>query len=297
MNWIESETKHFARYANLPPGNYVFKVMAANGDGVWNKVPKELNITIVPPFWKRTWFYVFIIGFSLVLVVTIIYLVFRWQHLKLKRELEINQKLEFERQRISRDLHDNVGAQLSYLISNVEWMLAHPEGKSDFEETQRLKSLSETGRNAILTLRQTIWAISHTELSLEDFADRFKQFAIKMIEFDKGIQLHFSEDFKGDATLSPANALHVFRICQESFNNSIKHSSCKNIRIQFVSDSEYLFQFILEDDGKGFDWDLAKKNGHYGLVNMESRAKEIGASFKVTSSLGKGTRIEVGLNQ
>ncbi len=296
LNWIESETKHFARYANLPPGEYVFKIMAANGDGVWNKEPREISITIVPPFWKRTWFYVFIVGFSLVLIVAIIYSFFRWQHVKLKRELEINQKLEFERQRISRDLHDNVGAQLSYLISNVEWMLAHPEGKNELEETQRLKALSETGRNAILTLRQTIWAISNTELSLEDFADRFKQFALKMIEFDEGIHLHFSEEFRNNSTLSPANALHVFRICQESFNNSLKHSKCKNIHISFFSSLECAFQFVLEDDGTGFNWEQAKKNGHYGLVNMESRAHEIGANFIVESNIGSGTRIEVSLN-
>jgi signal transduction histidine kinase len=225
----------------------------------------------------------------------LVYWVFQRQKLKLKRELEVQQKLESERIRISRDLHDNVGAQLSFLISNVEWMLAHPEAANEVEENSRLKALSETGRNAILTLRQTIWAISHTELSMDDFADRFKQFALKMIEFDQGIQLHFSEQFERKGNLSPANALNMFRICQEIFNNCLKHSQCKNIHIRFLSNSDFSFQCEIKDDGIGFNWETAKQKGHYGLVNIEARALETGAILKVDSKIGSGTRIEIGL--
>ncbi|MES2779581.1 MAG: triple tyrosine motif-containing protein, partial [Bacteroidota bacterium] len=176
-NWIQSGTRHFARYANLPHGEYVFKVKAANGDGVWNETPKEITINIKPPFWKTGWFYGLMIVFSILAVSGMVYFVISRQKIRLQRELEVQQKLERERLRISRDLHDNVGAQLSYLITNIEWMLEHPDQISESEEQQRLKALSEAGRNAILTLRQTIWAISNTTLSVEDFADRFKQFA------------------------------------------------------------------------------------------------------------------------
>ena len=64
-------------------------------------------------------------------------------------------QLEVERLRISRDLHDHVGAQLSYLISNLDWIVSHPDALEKEEELKRLSNLSDTGRQAILTLRQT----------------------------------------------------------------------------------------------------------------------------------------------
>ncbi|TAE81191.1 MAG: hypothetical protein EAY81_09925 [Bacteroidetes bacterium] len=290
-NWIQSGTKHFARYANLPPGKYVFQVMAANADGFWNNEPRNIFITIIPPFWKRTWFYWLIGLFGFTLLGAAFYVYNKRQQRKLERELEVQQKLEQERLRISRDLHDNVGAQLSYLITNVEWMLQHPDRLTEQDEQQRLQAMSEAGRNAILTLRQTIWAISHKSLNVDDFADRFKQFALKMLEFDKTVQVHFTEQIMPNKELSPAVALNLFRVCQEAFNNCLKHAKSKNIHIHFQSDSTTVFCFKITDDGVGFDWEQAKQKGHYGLVNMEARAGETNAELQVQSSIGKGTTI------
>ncbi|MES2689973.1 MAG: histidine kinase, partial [Bacteroidota bacterium] len=200
-----------------------------------------------------------------------------------------------ERLRISRDLHDNVGAQLSYLITNVEWMLENPDQLDEEEEKYRLQALTETGRNAILTLRQTIWAISHTSLSVEDFADRFKQFALKMLEFNKNIHVNFSESLETSNTLSPAVALNLFRICQEAFNNCLKHAKCTEVNIDFTSSATLTFEFIIADNGVGFNWDEAQRKGHYGLQNMQARAQETGATLQVSSALNAGTRLTLSL--
>ncbi|MCU0441696.1 MAG: histidine kinase [Bacteroidia bacterium] len=292
-NWIQSGTKHFARYANLPPGNYVFEVMAANADGFWNKQPRNIFISIIPPFWKRTWFYWLMGLLGFVAVGGAFYAYNLRQQRKLQRELELQQKLEQERLRISRDLHDNVGAQLSYLITNVEWMLQHPDRLTEQDEQQRLQAMSEAGRNAILTLRQTIWAISNTSLKVDDFADRFKQFALKMLEFDRTIHVHFTEQILPNKVLSPAVALNVFRVCQEAFNNCLKHAQSKNVHIHFQSDEKALLAFSIKDDGIGFDWEQAKQKGHYGLINMEARAKETNAELIVASEPGKGTVLTI----
>jgi signal transduction histidine kinase/ligand-binding sensor domain-containing protein len=292
-NWIQSGTRHFARYANMPPGEYVFKIKAANGDGYWNEIPRELRITITPPFWQRGWFYVLVfmaIGSG---IFALFFALVNRQKRRLKREIEVQHKLEEERLRISRDLHDNVGAQLSYLITNVEWMLQHPDRLTEQDEQQRLQAMSEAGRNAILTLRQTIWAISHNSLNIDDFADRFKQFALKMLEFDKGVQIHFTENIIMGKVLAPAVALNLFRVCQEAFNNCLKHAQCKAIHIHFESDDQTTFCFKISDDGIGFDWDQAKKKGHYGLVNMEARAKETDAELRVVSTIGVGTELTI----
>ncbi len=212
---------------------------------------------------------------------------------KREKELEAQQKLQFERERISRDLHDNVGAQLSYLITNIDWLLEHPDFINANESKMRLSTLSDTGKQAILTLRQTIWALNNKALSVEELADKFKQFAIKMMEFDNSIHIHFNEQIQLNNVLSPGVALNIFRVCQEALNNCLKHARCNHIEVSFISNSVTKFTFEIKDDGIGFDIDNAKKTGHYGLQNMKFRAKESGAELCFQSVKNEGTKVRL----
>ncbi len=293
--WIQSGTKHFARYSNLPPGTYGFMILAANADGTWSQEPKILIINIKAPFWRTNWFY-FLMGMLIIgFIISIIYLLIYRQKLKLNRQLKLQFELEQERLRIARDLHDNVGAHLSYLISNLDWMISHPEKLSAEEEKLRLENLTETGRQAILTLRQTIWAINNQALYIEDFADKFKAFAKKMLDFSAHINIHFEEEIIGKQKLSPGITLHLFRICQEALSNILKHADATNITVTFKSDKTNLFYFSITDDGAGFDTSVDYSNEHFGLVIMRDRAEECGARFSIHSELGKGTKVELSI--
>lgn len=290
---IESGTRHYARYANLPPGNYVLKLYGSNNDGVWSTQPKIIRINIIPPYWQTTWFY-WLVGLTIVLsVVGLIYIFINQQKQKLKRKLEIQRELEIERLRISRDLHDHVGAQLSYLISNLDWIVSHPDALDKEEELRRLSNLSDTGRQAILTLRQTIWALNNSELSVEEFADKFKSFAKKMLEFSANIHISFHENITKNNVISPGVALNLFRICQEALGNALKHSKASQIDVQFNSNEYTSFEFILTDNGVGFDTNNFAKEDHYGLLNMKSRAEEANAELLIESEIGKGTTVKI----
>lgn len=289
-NWIEAGKKHFARYANLPPGEYRLKIKAANSDGVWMNQPRVFYITIVPPVWKRTWFIVLAILISIAGLALVVFLFVRRQQAKLREELEVQHKIELERIRISRDLHDHVGAHLSYLITNMDWMAEHPE-EWETKGQEKLKSLSDAGRQAILTLRQTIWALSQQALTVEEFADRFKQYAIKMKEFNHAVDVVFDEKIMHNKMLSSTLALHLFRICQEALNNALKHSNASQIRIAFAADQHLTFRFEMTDNGVGFDYDAAIQNGQYGLRNMQARAAECSAHLQFQTSPGKGTQV------
>jgi len=206
------------------------------------------------------------------------------------RETQVIETANKEKERISRDLHDNVGAQLSFLISNLEWIAQHPETSTDKDVfSNRLNTLSESGRNAILTLRETIWAVSHQELTMEDFADRFKQYVLKMTEFNQELKITFKETINNNIPLSPVNALNTFRICQEAFHNALKHSQCTHIIIDFKAEESNL-KFTIIDDGIGFDPNR-EKDEHYGLANMKSRAAEMNGKLTIESSLNKGTTL------
>ena len=172
-------------------------------------------------------------------------------------------------------------------------MISHPEQLTAEEERKRLENLTETGRQAILTLRQTIWAINNKALHIEDFADKFKTFAIKMLEFNTEININFYEEININATLNPGITLHLFRICQEALSNILKHANAKSIRVEIKSNLEYLLYFKITDDGIGFDASNDYSKEHYGLEIMKERAKECGAELKILTERGIGTSVEL----
>lgn len=288
-SWFKAGNQHFLRYANLPPGAYKLHIKAANPDGVWGEA-KIIHITINPPFWKTNWFYLIAGILIIILFISILYLINQIQKNKIKREMLTRQKLEEERMRISRDLHDNVGVQLSYLITNLDW-LASQSDINENDYTARLQKISEAGRNAMLTLRETIWAINKKELSVEEFADRFKKYSLSFIEFNPEIQLEFKEKIESNFLLGPVAALNLFCIAQEAYHNALKHSGASKIIIEFYTFDQY-FHFSISDNGAGFDPNI-EKDGHYGMKNLKFRADEIQADLQILSNLNSGTTIIV----
>lgn len=291
-SWFYAGSQHFLRYANLPPGAYKLYLKAANPDGIWGEA-KIIQVVIHPPFWKTNLFY-FLIGLLfLSIFVSILYLINRFQKIKIKREMLTQQKLEEERMRISRDLHDNVGVQLSYLITNLEW-LSNQSNLNENDYLHRMQKISEAGRNAMLTLRETIWAINKKELTVEEFADRFKKYTLNFIEFNPQIQLDFKENIEDNLNLRPAVALNLFRIAQEAYHNALKHSQSTKIIIEFIAIGRHL-QFSITDNGTGFDPNV-EKDGHYGMKNLKYRAEEINAELQIHSNENTGTTVIVILN-
>jgi two-component system, sensor histidine kinase LadS len=139
------------------------------------------------------------------------------QREKLQMELDSQIRLQYERERISRDLHDNVGAQLSYIISNIDH-IAETQNKDE----NRLDDVANTAKMAILNLRETIWAINNEQITVEDFYDRFKFYATKQVKSHPEVQLVFSENIVHNHILNPNQALNLYRICQEALTNALK---------------------------------------------------------------------------
>lgn len=205
---------------------------------------------------------------------------------QVKIQTEVNHAQETERRRISRDLHDHLGAQMSYMVSVLE---NQHEGAG---QQKLFTALKETARQAIMTLRETVWAINNTSVTVENFSDRFKHYAHKLLEFST-TGIRYNEEIETDQVLSPAVALHIYRLCQEAFSNAVKHSAAKQIDVTVRTNSDYTFYFSVQDDGIGFDPENDKKEGHYGLENMKFRAQEAGAHFRIQSQPGKGALVEV----
>jgi signal transduction histidine kinase len=292
-NWIDAGDRRFARYAGLRPGHYVFKVKGANNDGVWGTEPTSIDITIVPPFWQTNWFIALAALLFILLSIGVGIGIQKIRQKKAIQALELQHKIQLERERISRDLHDNVGTQLSLMSKNIDGVINPRLDISDEEKIKNLSSISQTSKEVIFTLRETIWALNKEEISLEELSDKLKTFTQKLLELNKTCRLSFTEDIATDALiLSPSEAIHLFRICQEAITNSLKYANASSMQIT-ISTANGKYKICIADDGVGFDTGIHKPTAHYGLSNMKYRAGEINCDFSIDTMPGRGTTITI----
>lgn len=199
-----------------------------------------------------------------------------------KRKLEVKnlKDLEFERMRISRDLHDNIGAELTLITSKLDIKAAstpHIEEKNEFNE------LATLSREASGLLRETIWSIRQDAIQKGDLLEKISLFAEKRSEGK--LEMCTELEIDPNEEIISSNALHLYRIAQEAINNAMKYSKATRIDIKFSRNS-----FIIKDNGIGFD--LSNYSPGYGIQNMKQRSEEMGAEFVLTST-EKGTTVRI----
>lgn len=210
----------------------------------------------------------------------------RYQLRERLKEMEAAQKIHEERERISKDLHDNVGSQLTYAIIKMH------EKANETEDTDA-KDLVEVMRNTIGQLRETIWTIKRDEVTIGELSIRIRQYVQQLFKAGSKPECVFQEQLT-DASwkLSPMQSLNVFRIIQEALQNIMKHSQAQKVSVRIKSMEDGFLCFWIKDNGKGFQ--LPNDSGeHYGLQNMRERCEEMGAQFSIQSTLNKGTLVEI----
>jgi signal transduction histidine kinase len=227
-----------------------------------------------------------IIGLLIGVALIILLIVWRLNVIKLKKkliEIENEKKFQQDRERISRDLHDNVGGQLSYVMFSLE-------GNEELTQEKRMDKnhqLANALRDVTGNLRETIWTLNKEELSLQDIADKLKLYARNMFAYSS-TKLKFNESIEDDKPLNPVFALTIFRICQEIINNVFKHAQATELTITIVKNEN--IQITIADNGIGFASNSSDGNS-FGLSNLQTRAVEINAKLEITSEINKGTRI------
>ena len=194
---------------------------------------------------------------------------------------------EGERRRISADLHDNLGAQLSFIKRNVEFMLNKPDGFKASDEQRYLGYLNDIAKNAMIDLRETIWVLNKEEVYVQEFIDKLKYYLGQQLSTEN-IKWAIDDHIEVNWKLSSTEVMHLFRTVQELVSNVIRHSQAGRIIIEFKSMADHSYQLRVADDGKGFDL-KTKLTGHYGLSNIRKRAKELNAELQLTSGAGSGT--------
>lgn len=209
--------------------------------------------------------------------------VFIWRQRTRNRALRQQALLDLqnERVRISRDLHDNIGADLT-LISSA---LGSRSFRSSGIEKAELNVIQGYAESAMQQLRETVWAMRNESVSLAELQSRVSQYGSKMAG-SKGLQFSAVSAVKTDVQLSPVQTLHLYRVCQEAIHNAAKYSGGTLIRLSTTFTPPSLC-FTISDDGAGINPDQYT-NGH-GIQNMQERIRELHGEFSIAS--GAGTEI------
>lgn len=224
-----------------------------------------------------------ITGLGGLLLLLLIILLILLRNQRLRRESLVQKSvlaLQEERLRISRDLHDNIGAELTLITSSAEEAAGHGGGEV-------LKSISNSSRNAMQQLRETIWAIQSESIAVESFVSRLTDFAARLCGPQK-IVPEISTEGDTQKELSPTITLQLFRLCQEAIHNAVKYSGSPTLSILLESEPAGI-RVTITDKGKGFD-PSALSSG-YGLANMKARAAACGGTVVVNTAPGVGTTV------
>lgn len=287
-DWTLPQKNNTVQYI-LPPGEYDLHVLSANYEGVWSKEPLVVHISILPPWYQTTWAIIIFAILALSIVAAVFFFISRNRYQRKLRNMQMEQEVQKEKQRLSRDLHDNLGAQITWLSNNISQVETAQQQQQPVEP--KMNRLKEGADELMQTLRETIWILNKDKVSAIEFFDKLVSHASKYIEGYPSMRLHTEENISSVLQLNSGQALQLFRICQEAVTNACKHSGAAQLTIAAASDEKH-FSIRINDNGKGFD--SSKENpGHYGLLNMKQRAEESGLTLTIQSEPGKGTHITI----
>ncbi|MBO6795303.1 MAG: hypothetical protein JJ895_15460 [Balneolaceae bacterium] len=267
-------TERTARYPSLPSGKYTFEVQAQNSSGVWSFNTATIDFSLNPPFWFTWWF----VSIIVIVIAGILYLFYRnYQYMQMV-------DIERMRVRIASDLHDDVGASLTEVALQSDFLQA---SSMDSEFKNSLTQIGQQCRKIVTSLDDIVWSIDARNDTLGDLTDRMQDYILNVLE-PLNFEVHYNfDDLKMEEKIPVPVKENLYLIFKEAINNIAKYSNGDKVDIGMKSNGSS-FTFVIHDNGttgKG-----AKKTGQ-GLRNMQMRAQRMNGSVDITQN--DGFRIEL----
>jgi ligand-binding sensor domain-containing protein/signal transduction histidine kinase len=280
QDWIDGGPQRVAYYTNLRPGNYRFRVIAANNDGVWNEQGAAFELYLRPHFYQTYWFY----ALGALLLAAIAWEIYR---LRLRQVASQFGAVLAERNRIAREIHDNLAQDVLGISVQLELVArlmpaAAEKAKSHLDQARILV------RNTMNEARRYVWDLRSQELEKRDLPAVLSEVARRLTR-DRAVhaQVQVTGAFRPLPDVIENNLL---RIGQEAINNAVNHAQAQRILIDLKFDAQRV-QLSIRDDGRGFDPQAESFDGRFGLIGMRERAEQIGGSLTIHSENGSGTEV------
>ncbi len=302
-DWTDAANRRDVYYPYLPPGDYVFRVMAANSDNVWSEQAAQISIQVLPPFYRRWWF----VALCVFAVGGIAFLIYKkrvdqLENARLAQE-EFSRRLidahEAERRRIAAELHDSIGQSLAIIKNQAVFS---SQTANDLESAkEQFERISNQSAQAISEVREISYNLRPYLLDRLGLTKAVKSMLNKISEV--GAMDVSSEIDDVDGIFPAETEMSIYRILQESLNNILKHSEASEAKVSMVK-NDRIVTIRIEDNGRGFDSRQARSDIHstrageklgFGLLGMAERIKMLGGTQTIESETGKGTTIKINL--
>ena len=286
-DWQDSGTRRQAFYTDLDPGNYRFRVIACNNDGVWNDSGAAVSFYIIPAFYQTSWFRVLCViaaGSSLCMF----YLV-HLRRVTRRMQEQLAARLE-ERERIARELHDTLLQGFQGLMLRFQSVLKNIPAEGPAR--QMLESTLDRADEVLLEGRQRIHDLREDDMTGDGLWDNLARWGKELAQDSSS---RFSAAIIGiSQPLDPAVSDQVYQIGREALTNAFQHAAAKQIELE-IAYTRREVKLLVRDDGDGIDNEILKggRSGHWGLFGMRERAQKIGAQLNIWSHGGAGTEIDL----
>jgi signal transduction histidine kinase/ligand-binding sensor domain-containing protein len=287
-DWQPPVSRRQAFYANLGPGRYTFRVIAANNDGIWNDTGAAVDVVIPPTFAQSALFK----GLCVAALAALLVLAYRLRMTQVTAHIRARMsERAAERERIARDLHDTFfqsiqGLLLRFNTATSRLQADHPARGMLEEVLKQSDDVMAEGRNLLVHLHGTTSKPDDLPTALADYGE----------EMQEGRSSAFKVVANGSIRpLHPIILEELTRIGREGLGNAFRHAKARSIEAELNYGSGEL-RMRLRDDGVGIDPDILKegrRDGHLGLASMRARAAGIGAQLDIWSRAGLGTEIEL----
>ncbi len=286
-DWVECGAQRSATYANVPFGTHEFRVAACNAAGVWSAAVPVVTLTVRPFFWQAQWF--------IALCAAMVAGGMAWglRRATLRRlsqrleRLEQEHALQRERARISQDIHDELGANLTTIALLADMGGRHRANPDAL--TRDLGQISEMARGTASAMDAIVWAVNPRNDSLDHFANYVGQFTK---DFFRPTNIRTRLDLPATLPAQPMSAEvrhNLFLAVKEALNNVVRHAAATEVRLTLQAQHDTLC-LTIEDNGRGMP-NGPERNGHNGLTNMRARIEKIRGTLNIEPGTEGGTRL------
>jgi len=276
--WSAPSAERTVRYGRLEPGDYRFRVKAAEAP---DAAQAEVRFRIEPPLVARPWF-------RAAAAAALIGLAGAAYRARVARLLA----MERVRTRIAADLHDDLGSALSRIAMVSELVRRDVEG-THAEAARRLGEMAESARRLVDSTSDIVWSVDPRHDRMDELVARVRAFGSDLLE---PLGMAWRVDVDDDAAgvrLGAWQRREVYLILKEALHNVARHSGARSVAMR-LSATRRSLDAELRDDGRGIDGrDGSSARGGHGLGNMRSRAEALGGRLEIASAAGEGTTVRL----
>ncbi|HEY4311593.1 MAG TPA: two-component regulator propeller domain-containing protein [Pirellulales bacterium] len=281
-DWIDAGSRREAFYTNLPPGQYQFRVVARNVDENDWETAQPVTFTIQPHFYQTFWF--------LPLCALALGLAgFGAYRLRVRTIKEQMRAVVAERSRIARELHDTLMQGFSGVTMEMQALAARLQRSN---ERSTLEEIIRDAANCVRDARRSVAGLRHDPAAESGLSSAIAQAARQLTETR---EVRLKLNMRNCPLRLPVDVeYNLLRIAQEAIANAVKHSGARSIDVSLDGSGRKII-LIVEDDGSGFASPAGTRAGHYGIIGMRERAKQISAHLSIDSEPGFGTTVRVAM--